>query len=294
MSQEKIIGIYHKDCLDGTTAAAVLLKKFPDCLLVSLSHRYTEGDVERVLQKTTRETTVFIVDFSLREGHTEKLMQTAREVINIDHHVGAEEKLRALAERHTGFTYVFDNSRSGASLTWVYFYGEKNIPQIILFVEDSDLWRFSFGDKTRHAASYLYQFTEKPKEVLGFMERGDAAIKEILEKGKVFFEYREYLTDILMKTVLPVMINVGGHIVPAHNSPEFLRSDVGHKLAVELGKTVSTFVIDNDSVRLHFRGDAAYSPSALELAKLLGGGGHRNAAGAQVPLKDFCGMIVPR
>src|SRR3989344_2504218 len=261
---EKIIGIYHKDCLDGTTAAAILLKQFPTVLLRPLSHRYTEEDLGAIVEETDSTT--------------------------IDH-IGAEERLRALGTQHEHFTFVFNNDRSGASLTWIYFHGEKNIPKIILYVEDSDIWRFSFGDETRFAVSYLYGFSGKPEELLALLERGDSATAYVLERGKMIWEYRDSLTKILIESVTPVNIKVGEHAVPMHNTPEFLRSDVGHILSKKLGKTVATFIIDNHTVRLHFRGENEYSPSALDLAKILGGGGHRNAAGAAVSLKEFCEMI---
>lgn len=288
------IGIYHKDCIDGTTAAAVLLKKFPKVILHPLSHRYTPKELGTIVKETNAATIIFIVDFSLREGDTEKLIAKTKEVINIDHHIGAEEKLRALDKKHQTFTYIFDNDRSGASLTWIYFYGKKNIPKIIQYVEDSDLFRFSLGNKTRYASSYLYSLSGKPREILSLIKKGEGAVKKILQKGKMIWEYRDELAKLLLKTVNPFTIKIGKYIVPVHNTPEFLRSDVGNALAVKLKKTVATFVINDDTVRFHFRGTNDHTPSALDLAKILGGGGHRNAAGAAVYLKDFCKMIVDK
>jgi len=289
---KKIIGIYHKDCLDGTTAAAVLLKKFPDVLLRPLSHRYEEEDLNKIVEETDEETIVYIVDFSLREGHSEKLIEKVKEVVNIDHHIGAEERLKNLDKNYSNFSFVFNNDRSGASLTWIYFYGEENIPQLIKYVEDSDIWRFTYGDDTRYAVSYLYQFSGKPEKMLDYINASDDVIKNVLKDGKMLKEYRDGLTAVLLRTVNPLQLKIGEHIVPAHNTPEFLGSDVGHELATTLNKTVATFVINDDTVRLHFRGNNEHTPSALDLAKILGGGGHRNAAAAAVSLKDFCKMIV--
>lgn len=288
---QKVIGIYHKDCLDGATAGAVLLKKFPDITFSPLSRRYTEDDLSATLNLVDKDTIVYIVDFSLRKGHTERVIEKAKEVINIDHHIGAEKELRGLAEKNKTFTFVFDNDRSGASLTWVHFYGEKNIPPIILYVEDSDLWRFALGDKTRWAASYLYGFSDNPQELLSLIERGDSAMDEILTKGKMLWKYRESLVEELLEDIKPLHIKIGKFVVPIHNTPEFLRSDVGHALAEKLGKAVATFVVDGDTVRLHFRGTNSNVPSALELAQMVGGNGHKNAAGAKVSLKDFFSMI---
>ncbi len=288
----KSVGIYHKDCLDGTASAAVLLKKFHSCTLFPLSHRYTENDLSRVIKKITSKTVVYITDFSLREEHTEKLIRKAGSVINIDHHIGVEKRLRAIDKKYDNFSYIFNNNRSGASLAWIYFFGEKNIPKIIQYIEDSDLWRFRLGDKTRFASSYLYGLSGKPKELLALLNKGNSAVKKVLDKGKMIWEYRNELAKLLLESVKPLNIKVGKHIVPAHNTPEFLRSDVGHELAVRLKKTVVTFTVSGDTVRLHFRGENKYKLSALMLAKMLGGGGHRNAAAASVSLKDFCKMIV--
>ncbi|MDP3726098.1 MAG: DHHA1 domain-containing protein [bacterium] len=292
--KETIVGIYHKDCLDGTASAAVLLKKFPFCTLFPLSHRYTEHALSQIIKKITSKTVVYITDFSLREGHTEKFIRKASSVINIDHHIGAEERLRILDKTHDNFTFVFNNDRSGASLTWIYSFGEKNIPQVIQYVEDSDLWRFKLGDKTRFAASYLYSLSGKPKELLTLLKKGNKVVKKILEKGKMIWEYRNELTKLLLKNVEPINIKIGKHVVPAQDTPEFLCSDIGHELAVQFKKTVATFTISGNIVRLHFRGEKKYKLSALMLAKILGGGGHRNAAAASVSLKDFCKMIIQK
>lgn len=292
ISREKIVGIYHKDCLDGTAAAAVLLKKFPTIILQPLSHRYAEKELRKTLKKIDSYTTVYIVDFSLREGDTEKILKKAREVVNLDHHIGAEEKLRSVQKKSSRFKYIFDNDRSGASLTWIYFYGRKKIPKIIQYVEDVDLFRFSLGKKTRYASAYLFSFSGEPKKILRFIKKEKDVIKKILEKGKILWEYRHELARLILDTVMPFNIKIGGHIVPVHNSPEFIRSDIGNELARRLKKTVATFTINKNEVRLHFRGIDRYTPSALDLAKMLDGGGHRNAAAASVPLKTFCKMIV--
>lgn len=288
----EIIGIYHKDCLDGTTAAAVLLKKFPDVVLRPLSHRYKEEDLNSIVKEVGEETTVYILDFSLREGHSEKLIKKVTEVINIDHHIGAEEKLKILDKNYSNFSFVFDNDRSGASLTWIYFYGEENIPQLIKYIEDSDIWRFTYGDETRYAVSFLYQFSGHPEEMLDYINASEEKIQKVLRDGKMIKEYRDGQRDTLLRSVDTINLKIKEYVVPIHNTPEFLRSDVGHILATKLGKTVATFVINGDVVKLHFRGSDEHNPSALDLAKILDGGGHRNAAAASVSLKKFCEMII--
>ena len=70
----KKICIYHKNCTDGTTAAAVLLKKFKDCELLPLEHGYAEEDFEGILSLIGEDTEVYIVDFSPRIEDLEKII----------------------------------------------------------------------------------------------------------------------------------------------------------------------------------------------------------------------------
>jgi len=288
---EKIIGIYHKDCLDGTTAAAILLKQFPAVLLRPLSHHYTEDALEEIVKEADPKAVVYIVDFSLREDHTEKLLEKAGEVINIDHHVGAEEKLRALDAQYENFTYVFNNNRSGASLAWEYFYGRKTIPELVLLVEDGDIGKFEFPDKTKWSGGVLMPLMNQPAKVLELFEK---PIQTILSEGKVTTDFMDFLIEMYHTHNEPISLQIGEHIVVAYNANfnvERMRSTLGHILVEKHHATVALFRISRDEVAFSFRGLDAVEPSALALASMLGGNGHRNAAGAAVSLKEFCEMI---
>ncbi len=285
---ERKICIYHKNCTDGTTAAAVLLKKFPDCELVPLEHGYSEEDFEGFLSLIDKNTEVYIVDFSPRKEDLEKLLQKAKRVVLIDHHIGVKELLENLSKKYRNLEYVFDNNHSGASLTWIYFFGKENIPYIVKLVEDKDIWKWEFGDKTKYANTYLILLTNKPEEVLKLL---DSSINEVLEKGKILSDYTDYLITNFIEKAKEIFIRVGDYKVRAYNTGIF-QSEIGNLLCQKFKEPIALFNINGYVVKFSFRSCDYVSPSALELAKLLGGGGHKNAAGAVVPLKDFCNMII--
>ncbi len=285
---EKVVCIYHKNCTDGTTAAAVLLKKFPDCKLFSLEHNYSEEDLEEILKEIDNTTSVYIVDFSLREEDLKKVLNKAKKVVVIDHHIGVKDTLEKLSKYYPNFEYVFDNNRSGASLTWVYFFGEKNIPELIKFVEDKDIWTWKYGDKTKFANTYLFMLTNKPEEILKLL---DKPVNEILEKGKILSDYTDYLINYFVEKAKEVFIRIGDYRVRAYNTGLF-QSEIGNLLCEKFQEPIALFNINGYVVKFSFRSCDNVSPSALELAKILGGGGHRNAAGAVVSLKEFCNMII--
>ena len=151
---EKVVCIYHGNCTDGTTAAAVLLTKFPDCVLFPFEHGYKPEDFQEVVDKVDKNTVVYIVDFSLKEEDLKTLLSIAKKVVIIDHHIGVKGLLEKLSKEYENLEYVFDNHRSGASLTWIYFYGKENIPDLIKYVEDKDIWTWKYGEITKYVNTY--------------------------------------------------------------------------------------------------------------------------------------------
>jgi len=284
----KKICIYHKNCTDGTTAAAVLLKKFKDCELIPLEHGYSEEDFEGILSLIGEDTEVYIVDFSPRIEDLEKIINKAKKVVVIDHHIGVKENLQKLSEKYSNFEYIFDNNKSGASLTWVYFFGNNNIPDIVKLVEDKDIWKWEFGEKTKYVNTYLFLFTNKPEEVLDLLNK---PIENILEKGKILSDYTDYLINYFINRAKEIFLKIGKYKVRAYNTGLF-QSEIGNLLCEKFQEPIVLFNINGYVVKFSFRSCDNVSPSALELAELLGGGGHRNAAGAVVSLKDFCNMII--
>ncbi len=286
---EKIICIYHKNCTDGTTSAAILLTKFPNCKLFPLDHNYDEKDVEEILKEIDKNTTVYIVDFSLREGDIEKVLQKAKKVINIDHHIGVKDKLEELSKKYSNFEFIFDNNRSGASLTWIYFYGKDNIPEIVKLVEDKDIWTWRYGEKTKYVNAYLIILTDKPEKVKEFILNNN--IEKLVENGKIISEFTDYLINNFIEKIKEIELKIGEYTVKGFNTGLF-QSEIGNILSNNLKQAVVLFSINGYTVKFSFRSIEGNNPTALQLAQILGGGGHKHAAGASVSLNDFCNMIL--
>ncbi|NPA53518.1 MAG: phosphoesterase [Aquificae bacterium] len=283
---EKVLCVYHKNCTDGTTAAAVLLKKFPDCKLFPFEHKYKEEDFKALLDEIDQNTVVYIVDFAFPEKDSEKIIKKAKKVVNIDHHIGAYETLKKLSSRYENFEFVFDNNMSGASLAYKYFFGEP-IPKLVKLVEDKDIWKWEFKDETKDANSFLMVFTNQPEKIKELIDR---ELSGLLEKGKVISEYTDYLINFFVEKAKPTIIKIGDHKVKAFNTGLF-QSEIGNILSQKYGEAVALFNISGDFVKFSFRSIEGQSPTALELAKKLGGGGHKHAAGAGIYLHQFCNII---
>lgn len=284
----KIVCIYHKNCTDGTTAAAVVLLKYPDCKLFGFDHSYKEEDFNYLLSDIDKDTTVYIVDFSFKVSDTQKLLTKAKEVVNIDHHISVKEALEKLSKEYSNFKFVFDNNSSGASLTYKYLFNE-DVPMLIRYVEDKDIWRWEFGERTKYINDYLFLFTNKPERIKDILQ--NYQLETILDKGKTINEYTSYIIDTFVEKSRDLFIKIGDYKVRAYNTGLF-QSEIGNLLSIKFDQAVCLFSINGDYAKLSFRSLDSHNPSALDLAKLLNGGGHRNAAGASVSMAEFCNMLL--
>lgn len=282
---KKVVAIYHKDCSDGTTAAAVVLKKFPDAHVFPLSHSYTKDDTALILAILDSETEIYTIDCGLG---LKEILPLGYKVTTLDHHIGIKEEFENLAKDNPNFTYVFDNNKSGASLSWSYFFPDEQMPELIKYVEDFDLHILKYKN-TYNVLAYVSMFENKPEKMLEIMSHD---LTEIINKGQVITDYI-YVAVEKEKNVKPVMLKIGKYEVPGFNiTGEGIKSHLTHALYKKFGRTVVVFKIEGDKVKYSFRCDDNHTPSALEIASQIGGGGHRNASGAATTIKQFLEMII--
>lgn len=267
MDREKPLVIYHGNCADGFTAAWVFWSKYGDEL------EYYPGKYQESPPDVTgRE--VYLVDFSYKRPVMEQMLKDATSITVLDHHKSAIEDLQPLLG-HPKFAAFFDLERSGARLAWDFVYPDVEPPDLLLRVEDRDLWRFNYPD-TRfvqaNVFSYEYDF--------GLWETMMRMPINQLAEGGIAIE-RKHFKDIkeLLKTYQRTMV-IGGHEVPVCNVPYTMSSDAGHIMA-QLAPFAACYSDGPDGRHFSLRStDAGIDVS--EIAKIYGGGGHRNASGFKV------------
>ncbi len=284
MHHPHTIGFYHKDCSDGTTAAAVLLRKFPHIELHPLGHDIAPAELAKLLERVGPETEVYTADIAVG---VRELLESAKHVTTIDHHIGIKDELETLARERKNFAFVFDNERSGASLAWRHFFPMEPLPELIMLVEDHDLWRLRFGDRTRHLLLHLSIFANQPKRLLELFE---ADLEPLVTVGSHMALLANYLTEHFSEGREPTWLRVGAYRVPGYNSPYF-ESKLGHALARKHEAAVAIFRFKGQLINFSLRSIEGQTPSALDLAKKLGGGGHTHASGASVSIEQFVAML---
>lgn len=258
------ICIYHGNCADGFTSAWVVRKALGDIEFYAGVYQNPPPDV------TGKD--VIMVDFSYKRAVMEQMIKDAKSFLILDHHKSAIDDLQGLE----GCEKVFDIERSGAGITWDYFFPGQPRPALVFHVEDRDLWKFK-SPLTRpiQAAVFSYEYTWENWDKLNDSEPEHLANDGLAIERKHFKDIKE-LTKVVTRK-----FTIGGHEIPIANLPYTLTSDAGHLLAD--GYPFAGCYWDTPDGRVFSLRSRDDGMDVAEIAKQYGGGGHAHASGFRVP-----------
>lgn len=291
------ICIYHGGCDDGFGAAFAVWKRWGDAV------EYVQGRYGEAPPAVAGKH-VIIVDFSYKRDVMDALGRSAKSIVVLDHHKTAKDELHpwgserapaTLADKlqNTEFDIAhclmqnclpiiawFDMDKSGARMAWEFCHPGLPVPRLIEHIEDRDLWRFALP-YTRHVSaavrSYRHNFDRWDS-----MADDENVTALIRDGGAILRAEKKLIAQFLEQTTFDT---IGGHSVPTVNVPYHFASDCANEL---LGKypdapfAASWFKRADGKFQCSLR-SADDRMDVSEIAKLYGGGGHRNAAGFEVP-----------
>ncbi len=257
--------IYHAECVDGAASAAAVRHKYPDAELYPTNH----GEEPPTTLAGKR---VFIVDFSFPPDVLKEIESTAAELHWYDHHKTALPIRDAV-----GFGDI-DLNESGATLTWKKLFPAQEVPKILQYVRDKDIWVWELPDSReishaiRESEGILDPASETWKELL----TGSTQAKwdELIALGR---RSRRLLTERFKLAVEKgIEIDLKGHKALAVNWTDDA-SEIGEYIYKELGYPVALiFSFSGKSWSFSLRSDTV---DVSEIAISFGGGGHPGAAG---------------
>jgi oligoribonuclease NrnB/cAMP/cGMP phosphodiesterase (DHH superfamily) len=239
---------------------------------------------------------VYIVDYSIEPAEMLRLLEITQDVTWIDHHKTAIEK-------YTDFPYAVRGVRydgvAGCMLAYCYIHhmtdrgaGDikpfdmsmtEDAPQFTKLIADWDVWKFKYGDDTRHFIAAFNAYDFKPESKLWdrfFAFPDEMACGSLIQEGMTMTAYRdgwakEYCRTKGFETV------IGGHRAFALNlgncNSEYFKSISGYEILMP-------FCFDGDkwTVSLYSK-----TVDVSEIAKKFGGGGHKGASGFQCKQLPF-------
>lgn len=284
MSHQPVICFYHKRCVDGTASAAVVQRKYPQAQTFPLGFDTADEDLAEALPLIKPDTLIVYVDNAM---NLERVAKLGNLIIVIDHHVSERARVEEIVRENDNVTFIYDVEHSGATLAWQYFFPEEEVPLLLSYVRDIDIWRNELLPESNYAHLFLSGYRDKPEEVEAMLV-GD--LKNYLTTGKILAEHIEREVEKQVE-IEPLKIKVLDWEVLAYNVTNH-QSKVGHLLSMEQNAVVVMYTISGDLVRCSIRSVEGQSPTALEVAKVLGGGGHEHSSGAGVDRGHFLSLIL--
>lgn len=305
----KTICIYHHNCADGFGAAWVVRKA------LGAGVQFHPGIYGEAPPDVAGKD-VILVDFSYKYDVLVELSYKARSVIILDHHKSAAEDLGRLWKFHAGVEHdtrqedgtvllgwrsafmhaemqncpriaaCFDMERSGAMLAWDHFFPGQEAPQLLKHIQDRDLWRFQFeGTREIQANLFSYPYDFEVWDRLMNLP----ALKMIEDGVAIERKHHKDVAELVAKTKR--RMTIGGYDVPVANLPYTLTSDAGHLMAQD--EPFAACYMDTTRNRYFSLRSTDAGLDVSEIAKLYGGGGHRNAAGFSVPFEHPLACNAP-
>ena len=258
--------LYHAKCQDGLGAKYAAHKKFGE------NANYIAVNYHEPIPDIPADADVFIVDFSYPKTVLLEIKSRVNTLMVLDHHKTAQEELMGLE-----FAY-FDMNKSGAVLAWEYFHPGIPVPQILLRIQDRDIWKWQYRD-TKEVLATLSN-AEDSFDAWDLWET--AGPQEMARAGEGIVSYQ----DLCVRRAMDSNVRVSkwkGWTVAVVNTTH-MHSEIGADCCknLEVDFAVIWSMAPEGVVKLGFRSLGDFDVSAI--AKTLGGGGHKNAAGASAPI----------
>lgn len=308
--------IYHQNCPDGWAAAYICKLKYSEAELMPLNHGLLPPALEELFKYATGKD-VIMVDYSLRTRElNDRLNAVAKSFRILDHHKTAQATLE-------GASYAtFDMKRSGAGLAWDYLFGKDSDVRVmhreegdawdaridvygslprpwwVNYTEDQDLWNWALPNSQEINAYLMVQpKTLEMWDKIQHMSEADAT-----RRGVGVRQYIEYYTNAVIAEVQEGILRVQTGVIESEDGEIVLPTFIDHRTAVlnipyagvsEAGNALCKngypisllwFERGDGITQFSLRGDGGVDVSAI--AKSFGGGGHHNAAGFQLSLKE--------
>ena len=273
-----MIILYHANCNDGSASALAAWLKLGD-----EGHQYIAVVHGKPPPPEVKGEDVIIVDFCYPRQILLKM--GAKSIFVLDHHLSAQKDLEAPFPADSGITYHFDMSKSGAVLSWEYFWPDTPLPRLYQLVQDRDIWTNAF-EESAYLGFGLNIFSESFRDWQQLIDQPER-LEQAIADGKAIFTFLQQ-ESVKLKASRQ-WLTIGGHKVPVINAPGFLVSEILHQILIEEPEAPFAAAYqdlpDRGIRAFSMRSDNAREDVSV-IAKRYGGGGHRNAAAFSIPLAE--------
>lgn len=245
--------------MDGRASAAVIERKHKNSQFVAMNYGDELPDL--------KDKKVYIVDFSFPAEVMQTIREKAADVVWLDHHatsVAIQEKL--------GWGTI-KNEECGATLTWKTLFPEEELPSILTYIRDKDLWIWKEKDSRAVSESLADMF--RGDDFSGLLSTNP---NDLVDKGRLLLARKH--ERVLAACARGFTTQLNGSSAFAVNSDKDA-SDIGDHINAKIGFPVAVMFHFNGKVWVY--GLRSLSVDVSAIAQKYGGGGHKQAAGFSSP-----------
>ncbi len=277
------IVMFHYPCQDGLGSAWVVQKYHLEnnfnIELYPIAHGKTI-DINMLKNKK-----IIMCDYSPPIDILKQIEQDAQSITILDHHITAQNALE------TKPYALFDMSKSGAGLTWEWFYPETPMPKFIQMIQDRDLWKWEIPESKEFTAGLATMCATIDStnfsalfDIFTQMHSEPAKVQFYKDLGKIMCTITDNkaksLGDDHMSTINNFVFENKTYRVCVVNCFSDITSEVGNYISKS--DQIDFAVLwrhHNPSGDFYVSLRSTGNINVSTIAKAFGGGGHPNAAG---------------
>lgn len=272
--------IYHNPCCDGFGSAfsayEYLHKKFPERKVTYFPASH--GSIPPIEEIKNKH--VVICDFSYKKEDLLKIIKLAKSFVILDHHKTTEEKLKDIPKKYK----IFRMDHSGAYLTWRYFHRNKQVPMMIKYIEDRDIW----NKKLKHTDeinTYIYSLAMTFEEYAKLLDEN--FINNIAYiYGDAMLKQNEKIISSAIKFASPKFVKLKDkYYFVSHLNSSILKSELGNRAFNEypnINFSLTYSIKDWSNSTIFSLRSLDTATDVSNIAKIFDGGGHKCASGVKI------------
>jgi oligoribonuclease NrnB/cAMP/cGMP phosphodiesterase (DHH superfamily) len=188
--------IYHKSCIDGFTGLIIALRSG---LIDANAIIYADVPSTYNVPPNIKNMNVLIIDVAYRINVLKDITSNAKYVVFIDHHITSHDTAMELKNKNDNLHIVYDEKKSGASLTWHYFHPKEKVPVFVKYIEDNDIgaWKHEKTKPFILAIKTIFRINEDEDNIKKWDKLFDKNnVANLVKIGKYMKNYNDYLTHL--------------------------------------------------------------------------------------------------
>ncbi len=273
----KVLIVYHGDCMDGATAAALLRVAVTEGKVLGRKVSLPNIDCIGVLPATTPSAAfnpevsdVLFVDTCPTRGDWMRLVARLKNVLIWDHHQTSDASIPGA---------VIDMHECAASLVFRTFWPHDEVLSMVRYIRDVDLFENLLPDTM--AVRMVLQEVRTPVDARLLLATFEDSFATIRARGEMLYQAHKARVDVHVgKAAQMQLIGAGAVKVMAVRVDERgLASDVANELARLHGCIGVAFRGAGMGTVYTLRSVPGSSIDVGRIAQGFGGGGHKHAAG---------------